>query len=324
MKAWYEIETCWDYAQLRVSTDSGATWTPLHTNVSDAGNENGQNPGEGITGISGSPKSCDDASGSPSWVDVTADLSAYAGQTIKLQVRYLTDGFVEGRGFEFDDLAITGPSGTILTADAEAGDTGWTLNGFRTTTGTETRFDNHYYLAEYRPYHDYDTSLMTAYNFAFFPGAPADWVETFPYQDGVVIWYWDTGQSNNNVGDHPGQGEILPVDIRPTFPHWNDGTLVRPRITSYDSALTLDPIQEITVRKEGSAITIPGGPAQPVFNDLNNYWFNCDAHACTGSHVGRYQPGWASVNVPHTGTSIMLKDISDNGFFANIQVAPAK
>ena len=29
MKAWYEIETCWDYAQLRVSTNGGTTWTPV-------------------------------------------------------------------------------------------------------------------------------------------------------------------------------------------------------------------------------------------------------------------------------------------------------
>jgi immune inhibitor A len=58
-KAWYEIETCWDYAYLRVSTDGGATYTNLQTNVSDSGNENGQNFGNGITGISGAPKQCD-------------------------------------------------------------------------------------------------------------------------------------------------------------------------------------------------------------------------------------------------------------------------
>ena len=69
---------------------------------------------------------------------------------------------------------------------------------------------------------------------------------------------------------------------------------------------------------------IPGGPAQPVFNDLNDYWFNCDTHACTGSHVGRYEPGWQSVNVPKTGTTITLTSFASNGFYANIKVAPAK
>src|SRR5262245_25522239 len=80
MKAWYEIETCWDYAYVRVSTDGGATYQNVHTTVSDAGNENGQNFGDGITGISGAPKQCDVVAGSPSWVDVGADLTAYAGK----------------------------------------------------------------------------------------------------------------------------------------------------------------------------------------------------------------------------------------------------
>ena len=88
MKAWYEIESCWDYAYVRVSTDGGATYTNLHTSVSDADNENGQNFGEGITGISGQPKECDVASGDPQWVNLTADLTPYAGKAIKLQIRY--------------------------------------------------------------------------------------------------------------------------------------------------------------------------------------------------------------------------------------------
>jgi immune inhibitor A len=75
LKAWYEIETCGDYAYLRVSTDGGATYTNLQTNVSDSGNENGQNFGNGITGISGAPKQCDAVSGNPAWVPVTADLT---------------------------------------------------------------------------------------------------------------------------------------------------------------------------------------------------------------------------------------------------------
>ena len=58
---------------LRVSTDGGATYTNLHTNVSDSGNENGQNFGNGITGISGAAKQCDAVKGSPAWVPVTAD-----------------------------------------------------------------------------------------------------------------------------------------------------------------------------------------------------------------------------------------------------------
>ena len=73
----WQIETCWDYAYVEVSTDGGATFNSIPTSASDSGNENGQNFGNGITGTSGSPKVCD-AFGTPVWTPVTADLSAYA------------------------------------------------------------------------------------------------------------------------------------------------------------------------------------------------------------------------------------------------------
>ena len=324
MQAWYQIETCWDYAYLRVSTDGGANYTNLLTSVSDAADENGQNFGNGITGISGRAKVCDDAATTPSgFVPVTADLTPYAGQTIKLQIRYWTDGAVVGLGFEFDDLVISGPGGPIFTEDAESGDNGWLLNGFRRTAGAETRFDAHFYVAEYRNYRGYDTSLRTAYNFGFLNNRP-DWVEHFPYQDGLLVSYWDTGMNDNGVGDHPGQGLILPVDAHPTFHHYYDGHLVRSRILSYDSTFGLDRTDAITIHKNSQPTTIASQPAVPVFDDTKTWWFNSDIHAATGSHVGRYQPGWVGVDVPKTGTTIRVKGTSAQGSFMEVQVAPVK
>ena len=324
MQAWYEIEGCWDYAQLRVSTNAGQSWTPVTTNVSTDADENHQNPGKGITGISGKATVCDEASGSPAWVPVTADLSAYAGQTITLQVRYWTDPFVQGRGFEFDDLVITGPAGTVFSENAESAPNGWTLAGFRTTTGAEKSYAPHYYIAEYRPHRDYDASLATAYNFGFL-NTKENWVEHFRYDPGVVIWYWDLHFSDNNVGDHPGEGEALPVDAHPEFDHWADGTLMRARIATRDSAFGVTPTSATTLNVNGVPTTIPSKPAAPLFNDLLDWWSADDGHlGADGKHVGRHQPGWLSVNVPKTGTTIRVQGISDNGFFAQIQVAPAK
>ena len=127
--------------------------------VSDAGNENSQNFGEGIDGISGSPKVCDVVSGNPAWVPVTADLSAFAGKTVKLQFRYKTDGAAVGRGFEFDDLVITAGATTVFSDNAENGTNGWTLAGFRTTTGADKTEHAHYYIAENREYVGYDDGL---------------------------------------------------------------------------------------------------------------------------------------------------------------------
>ncbi|MBL8107755.1 MAG: immune inhibitor A, partial [Anaerolineales bacterium] len=80
----YDVETEWDYAYLTVN---GAN---VHTSLSTNDDPNGQNFGEGITGNSGG------------WVDLTADLSAYAGQTVTLGFRYWTDGAVATTGFSVD------------------------------------------------------------------------------------------------------------------------------------------------------------------------------------------------------------------------------
>jgi immune inhibitor A len=321
MKAWYEIETCWDYAYIRVSTDGGTTYSNLATNVSDAGNENGQNFGNGITGISGAPKACDNASGSPAWVPVTADLTPYAGQTVKLQIRYWTDGAAQGRGFEFDELAITAGASTVFADGAESGDNGWTLKGFRRTTGTETVYSNHYYLAENRQYTGYDDGLRTGpYNFGFLNTLP-DWAERFPYQDGLLISYWDTGQGDNNVGDHPGEGLILPIDARPAIMHWADGTTMRPRLQSFDSTFGLQATDAITLHKDGVAASFPSQPGVSVFNDLQSWWTASDPGDAPAN--GRYQAKWSSVDVPKTGTQIRVKSETPGGF-TQIEVSPSK
>src|SRR5262245_6350504 len=159
-QARYQIETCWDYAYVEVSTDGGATFHSVPTSASTADNENGQNFGNGITGTSGSPKVCDQF-GSPVWVPVTADLSAFAGQTVQLRFRYWTDGATVGSGFAVDDVAITG-----LATDGGETDPGWTYAGFTRTTGTITTTHFNAYFGEYRQYRGYDESLKTGpYNF---------------------------------------------------------------------------------------------------------------------------------------------------------------
>jgi immune inhibitor A len=78
------------------------------------------------------------------------------------------------------------------------------------------------------------------------------------------------------------------------------------------------------VHKDSQPSSIPSQPAVPVFDDRNAYWFNADEHAATGSHVGRYQPGWNSVEVPKTGTQIRVKSVSGQGKLMQVEVRPAK
>jgi immune inhibitor A len=308
----WHIETCWDYAYLQVSTNGGTSWTNVHTSASDPGNENGQNDGEGIDGVSGAPKVCDDLSATPAWVPVTADLSTYANSTIQVRFNYETDGAVVGDGFGVDDLSITGQP-----IDGAETDTGWTFNGFSRTTGSTVVGYANYYMAEYRTYKGYDLALkLGPYQFTDPNG---NWVEHFPYQDGLLIWYYDTSQDDNNVGDHPGEGLILPIDAHPNITHWTDGTVARPRLQSYDSTFGLDKTDALLVHSTvNGTLTVPSQAAVRTFNDNLSYYHASDP----GDALGHYQASWSSVNNPHTNTIIKVASVSGQGSFMQVIVNP--
>jgi immune inhibitor A len=305
---WYDIEENFDFAFLEVSSNAGATWTPVVTNLSspaDADQSGFNSSGAGITGTT-----------EGAYVELTADLSAFTGDVL-LRFRYQTDPAVTGQGFVVDNIAVTGSP----LDGAEEENAGWTFDGFMRSTGTEISFHFNAYIAENRGYRGYDTSLRTAYNFGFLDTRP-NWVEKFRYQDGLLISYWDESFNDNNVGDHPGGGLILPVDAHPQPLHWSDGTLVRQRIQSYDSTFSRDRTESITLHKNSIPTKFPSQPAVRVFDDLKTWWYAEDGHS-PESH-GRYQVGWTGVNVPKTGTTIRVKNTSAHGFYIDVEVRPSK
>ena len=231
----------------------------------------------------------------------------------RLRFRYQSDGGVAESGFQVD----------ALTVDGTAVDSGWTFNGFRETTGAEEQKFFNAYVLENRQYDGYDRSLKTAYNFGFADSRP-DQVETFRYQNGLLVWYWDTQYADNNVGDHPGAGLLLPVDARQTWNHTYDGVLARPRILSYDSVFGLQSTESITIHKDSQATTIPGHKPISTFDDTQTWWSNCDQHGCTGTHPGRYQPGWYGVDVPKTGTVVTVTNWWPKVGRIGIKVSPTK
>ena len=293
----YQIESNWDYAYLVVSTDGGATWTPVQTNRSSLTDPNGANLGFGITG------------NGTTWRSLTADLSAYTG-TVLLGFRYVTDENTGGFGFMVDNIQVTGSA-----ADGAETDAGWTFNpenGFRVTNGTDVRMYNHYYVAEFRTYLGYDSTLEVGpYNFGFLDNPLlGNWVEHLPYQDGLLINYWDTSQTNNNVRTHPGAGLILPIDAHPTAMIRADGAVWRNRMQSYDSTFGKDPTTPLTLHFNSQPSYHPSLPAVSVFDDRNTY----------------YDPANPSGSVihPNTGTQIRVKSISAQNTFMQVEVRPAK
>jgi len=287
-----DIEYAWDYAYLIISTDGGATWETVETNLSTTDDPNGQNFGYGITGSSGG-----------NWINLTADLSAYTGD-VWLGFEYWTDGYVTNPGFMVDDIEVTG----YALDDAES-DAGWTFYGFSLTTGTESAFYSNYYVAEFRQYRGFDAGMANAYNFV-----GGNWVERFPYQDGLLISYWDNSFVDNNVGDNCAAGRcgglLLPVDAHPDALLCADGGIWRNRVQTFDATFTLTPTDELTLHCRGDESTLPSLPAVSVFDDNFSY----------------YDPAnpMGSVITPVTGTQIRIKSISAQGGFMQVQVRPAK
>jgi immune inhibitor A len=289
LHAWvnFGIEEGYDYANVIVSTDGGATWQTVHTNLSNSTVEP-----NGIEGESGG------------WVELMADLPA---GNVMVGFQYRSDGGVNWGGFMVDNIEITG-----FPLDGAETDAGWTFTGFRVTTGTEEKLYNHYYVLENRTYLGYDAGLKVGpYYFGYLDNPLlGNWVDHFPYQDGLLINYWDTSQADNNTGLHPGQGLLLPVDAHYQTLWRTPTSLWRNRIQTYDSTFTLTPTDGFTVHNLSVPYIIPSLPAVNKFDDRITYY---DPTNPLGSVIN-----------PNTGTIVEIRSISAQGGFMQVQVRPAK
>jgi immune inhibitor A len=292
----YSIEKDWDYAYAEISI-AGGEFAPLPTNLSTDTNENDANDGHGITGSSDNK-----------WVDLTADLTQHAGEQAKIRFRMVNDAAVHGKGLLVDQVTV----GNALAEGAENGAAGWTMDKFVIAENGQTVNEyNNYYIAENRQYAGYDKTLAQGpYNFGFAGTAPNK-VERFPYQNGLLVWYWNTQYTNNNVSQHPGGGEVLPVDARAAAQRWSDGAVARNRIQSYDATFGLERTDPLSLHRDvmlgdqtgfvSTTLQVPSQKAAPVFDDTDPMAYY-DAENPAGS-----------VKVAGTGTTIRVVDQNKNG-----------
>jgi immune inhibitor A len=280
-RANWDIEADWDYAYLEAQI--GGVWQPVPTSASRTTNPNGQNFGYGISGASGG------------WVTVTATLPA--GMSA-YRFRYWTDEAVVNPGIAIDSISVIGFT------DNSTNPSGWALNGFRQLTAgqfTETYF--HYYLVESRSYIGNDRSLCGAYNFL----AP-DWVERQCYADGLLVWYRNSAFGDNNTSQHPGAGQILPVDAHPAASYRPDGrSLWNSRWQAWDATFGVD-ANQITLSQVGNGNKLLSkayaAPAVPRFFD--------------SSTTAYYDPTipWSSVKTAGSGLKIDIVGVSpDRGSY---------
>ncbi|WP_395570949.1 immune inhibitor A domain-containing protein [Streptomyces sp. BK79] len=294
---WYDIEANYDYLYTEVSTDGGANWTAIDGTV------NGQPV----------PRDAADKPALHGTLEghqkFAYSLDAYAGKKIDLRFRYQTDGGVAQKGFTADAISVTADGRALFTDNAETADAAWTATGFSRVGASFTKDYAQYYIAENRQYVSYDKTLKTGpYNFGF--TSRPNWVEHYAYQNGLLIWKWDTSQADNNTSQHPGTGLLLPVDSHPTALKYSDGTLMRNRIQSYDSPFSRYRTDGMTLHKGDVATWIPGSKGVPVFNDR------------TGDYYDESNPT-GGVKVTDTNTRIKIVKEAKNGSTIELEVGPA-
>ncbi|WP_371548884.1 immune inhibitor A [Streptomyces sp. NBC_00554] len=298
LDGWWDIEAGYDYLYTEVSTDGGANWTAIDGTADGAAISR---DGSGKPALDGTTEA---------YKKLSYPLDAYAGQNIGLRFRYATDGGVAQKGFAADEISVTADGTALFSDDAETADAAWTADGFSRIGASITDDYAQYYIAENRQYVSYDKTLKVGpYNFGFSTTRP-DWVEHFPYQNGLLIWKWDTSQPDNNTSVHPGAGLVLPIDAHPTALKWADGTVMRSRIQAYDSPFSLFRTDGLTLHKADVATKIASQKGVSVFNDRTNTYYDTSTPL-------------AGVKITDTNTKIKIVKEALNGSTISLQVGPA-
>ncbi|MFC8142261.1 immune inhibitor A domain-containing protein [Streptomyces paradoxus] len=297
LDGWYDIEANYDFLYTEVSTDGGANWTAVDGTVDGQPIQRDASDKPVLTGtVDGYKK-------------LAFPLDAYAGKKIDLRFRYQSDGGVAQKGFAADAITVTADGAPVFSDNAESADAAWKATGFSRIGASFTKDYAQYYIAENRQYVSYDKTLKVGpYNFGF--TARPDWVEHYAYQNGLLIWKWDTSQADNNTSQHKGTGLVLPIDSHPDALKWADGTLMRNRIQAYDSPFSLYRTDGMTLHKADVAKYIPGSKGVSVFNDRKNDYYD-ESNPTAG------------VKITDTNTKIKILKEAKDGSTIELEVGAA-
>ncbi|MEV8310787.1 immune inhibitor A domain-containing protein [Streptomyces flavidovirens] len=298
LQGWWDIEANYDWLYAEVSTDAGKTWSAVDGTADGKALPRDAADKPGLTGVGGAYKK------------LAFPLDVYAGKKIDLRFRYQTDGGAGGKGFAADAITVTADGAPLFSDNAEGDDNGWTAKGFTRVGESFTKEYDQYYLAENRQYVSYDKTLKVGpYNFGFAPDRPSR-VEHYPYQNGLMIWLWDTSQKDNNTSAHPGKGLILPVDAHAKPLKWADGKLLRNKIQSFDSTFSRYRTDGFTLHNANVPLKLASQKGVSSFDDRKGtYWYKENP---TGG-----------VQVPDTNTKISIVSEPKSGSTVTVKVGPS-
>ncbi|WP_298801810.1 immune inhibitor A domain-containing protein [uncultured Pseudokineococcus sp.] len=293
LKARWGIEADYDYLYFQASTDGGKNWTSLQGTVDGTAFDTDSSGAPSLSGMH------------PEWGDVVVPLDAYAGQRVQLRMLYRTDGGYTEAGFFADDIAITANGRTVFSNGAESVPSVLALDGFTAVGASQTKGYDNYYIAGHRSYVSYDQYLRTGpYNFGFGSALP-DFVEHFPYQEGLLVTYWDTSMADNNVSDHYGEGRNLIVDAHPRPIYNLQGNPWRTRIQSYDAPFGTQPVDSFTLHVDGQPSYIRGQKPARVFDDTKKFFFE----------------EFPSQGVKLPGVGVKMRVVSEDGTSMRVRVS---
>jgi immune inhibitor A len=207
----YVIEADWDFGFVEVSTDGGATWDEQKVFDDDGAEvttpDGYADPNGRMTDFGG--KKYGLTGTTEGWAHLNVDLSAFAGTTVDIRLRYATDAAFLERGWFSDDFELTGGDAVVWSDDVETADPGWTAEtttfvdttgaGWHITSGSSVQAQ--YYLVEWRNLDGFDEGLRYGYDSTYAPPQTDAWkVEKIAYNaPGMLVWYRDTTYGNANL-----------------------------------------------------------------------------------------------------------------------------
>ncbi len=294
--AYWDIEEDWDYGYVMVK-DGSADWVFLSDmdGIFTDTNPNGNNLGVGLTGTA-------DAA-----TPLRFDLSAYAGKTVTLRLRYKTDAAATQNGWWVDDVKLDGAAlDDFSGASGDGTFPNWTNSDPGWLVVPVSKSYVNYYLVEWRGATKYDQMVRTAYSTVY--SDDDEWqVERVPYNiPGALVYYRnqkypDSYAQRQWYGDPPSYGpknKLLIVDMNPGPMRLGDTIdYLNSRVSSYDAALTLQGTQAVTL---SSVFGLDGGPwsfaAEPAVNEFRDsrgyyagFYFGapCDpGYVCVANYDG--------------------------------------
>jgi hypothetical protein len=125
----WDIEAGYDYVQVLASRDNGSTWAPLSGEYTHAGNGYQQEGEPLYDGIQ------------QDWVREEISLGDFLGYPVRLRFVLVSDSYIEGDGFYWDDMTVTVLDNTIGIRERIPGNPPWVSSPYPNPAGGFLQFE---------------------------------------------------------------------------------------------------------------------------------------------------------------------------------------